>query len=175
MKADYKAYTQAIRDGVSARRVGEDYGLNPARDGRCDCPWCSGDRKRTLMLYPGNRGAYCFRCRRSEDVIGLVMTITGSTFAEAMEDLNARYGLGLPLGEHNPQAERKARSEVERARQAREARERLKGHLFDLWAEAMDATNREADATGKDVSETDGWAKEQDAWWQYVDFAKENK
>ena len=62
---DYSAFTDTIRESVSALQVGIDYGLNPGRDGRCPCIFCSGARDDTLKLYGHNRGFYCYRCHQS--------------------------------------------------------------------------------------------------------------
>lgn len=135
---DYGAFTQIIRDRVSAEQVGRDYGLNPGRDGRCVCIFCSGARKDTLRLYPGNRGAYCFRCHKSTDVIGLLMEIAGMTFPQAVEELNNQYGLGLPLEHADPDAVRKAREEAERREKERKLKERYDRELLQALWDASD-------------------------------------
>jgi len=133
-KVDYAAFTQIIRDRVSAAQVGQDYGLNPGRDGRCACIFCTGARKDTLRLYPGNRGAYCFRCHRGADVIALVMEITGESFPEAVKDLNDQYGLGLPLNGADPERMKKAKEETEKRKQERiEQEKRDRELLRALW------------------------------------------
>lgn len=134
MKIDYSAFAQTIRDSISALQVGQDYGLNPGRDGRCPCVFCNGDRKDTLKLYNGSRGTYCFRCHRSADVIALVMEITGQNFPQAVRDLNARYGLNLPVDKPDPDRAKKARAEAERRKLERIAQEeRDKQNLEDYW------------------------------------------
>lgn len=143
--------TQAIRDSVSARQIGEDYGLNPGRDGRCPCIFCSGDRKDTLKLYDGSRGAYCFRCHRSADVIALVMEATGQNFPQAVRDINSRYGLGLPLDNPDPDRERKARAEAERRKRERAEKEKRDREMLDAYWDACDKV-----AIAEEVLRTEG-------------------
>lgn len=137
-RVDYSSYTTLIRDRLSALDVGQDYGLEVGRDGRCRCIFCTGARNDTLRLYPGNRGAYCFRCHRSTDVIGLVMEITGESFPEAVRDLNGMYGLGLPLDRVDPEAERRAREETERKKREREEQEKRNRELLEALWDASD-------------------------------------
>ena len=131
---DYSAFTDTIRESVSADQVGRDYGLDPGRDGRCRCIFCSGAREDTLKLYPRNRGFYCYRCHKSGDVIALYRQITGAGFRQAVEDLNGQYGLNLPLKNADQEAMQKARALAEkrkRERAEKEARDRKL--LEDLW------------------------------------------
>ena len=137
-KPDYKAFTILIREQVPALEAGQDYGMTVGRDGRCRCIFCTGARNDTLRLYPGNRGAYCFRCHRSTDVIGLVMEITGESFPEAVRDLNERYRLGLPLDHPDPEAERRAREEAERRKREREEQEKRSRELLEALWDASD-------------------------------------
>lgn len=131
---DYSAFTDTIRDSISALQVGIDFGLNPGRDGRCPCIFCSGARNDTLKLYPGNRGFYCYRCHKSGDVIALYRQITGTGFRQAVEDLNGQYGLNLPLKNADEDTMRKAKALAEQRKQERiekEARDRKL--LENLW------------------------------------------
>lgn len=131
---DYSAFTDTIRESVSADQVGMDYGLNPGRDGRCPCIFCSGTRDDTLKLYPGNRGFYCYRCHKSGDVITLYRQITGAGFRQAVEDLNGQYGLGLPLKTADQEAIQKAKVLSEKRKREREEKERYDRKLLeDLW------------------------------------------
>lgn len=137
-RVDYSSYTTMIRDRLSALDVGKDYGLEVGRDGRCRCIFCTGARDDTLRLYPGDRGAYCFRCHKGVDVIGLVMEITGNNFPETVRELNNKYGLGLPLDKPDPEAERKAREEAERRKQERIAQEKRNRDLLEALWDASD-------------------------------------
>lgn len=137
-KIDYSAFTQNIRDRVSALDVGRDYGLNPGRDGRCRCIFCSGNRTDTLRLYPGNRGSYCFRCHTGADVIRIVMEVTGQNFPQAVRDLNDRYGLGLPLDKPDPERTRKAREAAEQRRQEEEEKKQREMRLLTALWDASD-------------------------------------
>lgn len=59
-RIDYAAFTDTIREAISAEQLGKDFGIPIGRGGRCPCVFCSGDRQDTLKLYPGDRGFYCF-------------------------------------------------------------------------------------------------------------------
>lgn len=131
---DYSAFTYTIRESVSALQVGIDYGLNPGRDGRCPCIFCSGARNDTLKLYLGNRGFYCYRCHKSGDVIALYRQITGAGFRQAVEDLNVQYGLHLPLENADTDTIRKAKELAEKRKQERAEKEARDRQLQeDLW------------------------------------------
>ena len=131
---DYSAFTDTIRDSVSALQVGIDYGLNPGRDGRWPCIFCSGARDDTLKLYGHNRGFYCYRCHKSGDVISLYRQITGAGFRQAVEDLNGQYGLNLPLKNADEDPMRKAKALAEKRKQELEEKERRDRKLLeDLW------------------------------------------
>lgn len=133
-KIDYAPFADAIVQSVSARQIGEDYGLNPGRDGRCVCVFCTGNRDDTLRLYPGNRGFYCFRCHQSGDVIALYRQITGAGFRKAVEDLNSQYGLNLPLETADMEAVQKAKEQAERRRHERAEKEAKDRKLLEeLW------------------------------------------
>lgn len=131
---DYSAFTDTIRESVSALQIGEDYGLNPGRDGRCPCIFCSGARDDTLKLYPGNRGFYCYRCHRSGGVIALYRQITGAGFRQAVENLNGQYNLNLPLKNAGQEAMQKAKALAEKRKQERaEKEQRDREQLEMLW------------------------------------------
>lgn len=131
---DYSAFTDTIRESVSADMLGRDYGLDLERNGNCSCIFCSGNRKDTMRLYPGSRGFYCFRCHRSGDVIALYRQLTGSGFRKAVEDLNTQYGLNLPLKNADQTAMQKAREQAEKRKQERAEKEAMDRQLLeDLW------------------------------------------
>ena len=144
MKINYYAFTGIIRERISAVQLGQDLGLNVGRDGRCSCIFCSGERKDTLRLYPGNRGAYCFRCHKTADVIDILREAEGMSFTEAVKALNDRYGLNLPLDKPDPEKTRKAQEETERKRKEREARQERDKQLLDaLWNASDDVYRAE--------------------------------
>lgn len=150
-RIDYSAFTGIVRDRLSAIDVGKDYGLEVGRDGRCQCIFCTGERKDTLRLYPGNRGAYCFRCHRGTDVIGLVMELTGQSFPQAMRELNEKYGLDLPLEKPDPVKAEKARQEAERKKQERIQREKQEKETLEAYWNACEKV-----AIAEKVLETEG-------------------
>lgn len=139
MRIDYSVFTDTIREAVSAEQVGQDYGLNPGRDGRCRCIFCNGNRGDTLKLYRGNRGFYCFRCHTGGTVINLYMQLTGCGFRDAVKGLNEQYGLGLPLDGTDRKAIEQARTLAEQRKLEREKQERAYRKLLDLYWDACDA------------------------------------
>ena len=136
---DYSAFTETIRESVSALQIGRDYGLNPGLDGRCQCIFCSGARDDTLKLYGHNRGFYCYRCHRFGDVITLHMEITGTGFRQAVEDLNSQYGLNLPLKDADLKAVQKAKEFAEKRKQERIEKEHRDRELLEQLWDAADA------------------------------------
>ena len=138
-RIDLGPFADMICEQVSALDVGRDYGLNPGRDGRCACIFCSGNRRDTLRLYSGSRGFYCFRCHTGGTVISLYRELTGCGFAEAVRGLNDQYGLGLPLDGSDREAVLEARERAEQRKKAREAEQaRRMRELENLW-DASDA------------------------------------
>ena len=140
-RVDYTALTDTIREAVSAERLGKDFGIPIGRGGRCPCIFCSGDRKDTLKLYPGDRGFYCFRCHTGGTVINLYMQLTGCGFRDAVKGLNEQYGLGLPLDGTDRKAMEQAREQAEKRRREREEEERAQRKLLEDYWDACDAVD----------------------------------
>lgn len=138
-RVDYSAFTDTIREAISAEQLGKDFGIPIGRGGRCPCVFCSGDRQDTLKLYPGDRGFYCFRCHTGGTVIHLYMQLTGCGFVEAVKGLNEQYGLGLPLDGSDQKAMEQAREQAEKRRRDREEEERARIKLLDDYWDACDA------------------------------------
>lgn len=139
MREDYAAYTDIIRARVPADELGKDYGLQVGRDGRCRCIFCDGERGDTLRLYPGDRGYYCFRCHNSGDVIRLYQALTGCGFRQAVQDLNDRYGIGLPLGDGNQLAIQQAKQAAEERKRKRQEEQEHRNRLYLAYLDAADA------------------------------------
>lgn len=142
MKPDYKVFADIIRARVSADELARDFGLDVGRDRRCRCIFCDGERGDTLRLYPGDRGYFCFRCHAHGDVISLYQQITGSGFRQAIQDLNERYGVGLPLSGADPAAMEKARKESEQRKRERAQNEERKRRLYLAYLAVADVVWR---------------------------------
>lgn len=177
MKIDYSAFTGIIRESVSAVQLGHDLGLNVSRDGRCSCVFCSGERKDTLRLYPGSRGAYCFRCHKRADVIDLLREVEGIGFVEAVKALNSRYGLNLPLEKPDPGKMQKAREEVERKRKEREEQQERDKQLLDALWNASDNVYRAELVLKNEGPKTasDGFTERYIAAANFIDLLKEKR
>lgn len=177
MKIDYYAFTGIIRESVSAIQLGHDLGLNVSRDGRCSCIFCSGDRKDTLRLYPGNRGAYCFRCHKTADVIDLIREAEGLSFIDAIKALNNRYELNLPLNKPDPEKMRKAREDVERKRKEREEQQERDKQLLDALWDASDDVYRAEQVLNHEGPKTasDGFTERYIAAANLIDLLKDKR
>lgn len=126
----------AVKRNVTAAQVAEHIGLQPDRKGFCKCP-LHGEKTGSMKLYPGSRGWYCFGCHQGGSVIDLVMGYYGMGFKEAVEFLNAEFGLGLPIG-YKPTAAQEAEAkrlaaEREEAEKRRRMREQEKDKAYQDW------------------------------------------
>lgn len=136
---DYGPFAEMIRERVSVQDAATALGMEYGRDGRCKCPFCGSSRKDTLRLYPGNRGYFCFSCHAAGGVIRFWREMTGTGFREAVEEINDKFGLGLPLKDADPEMLRRAREETERKRKAVEERKRLEKAALELLWDVGDA------------------------------------
>ena len=85
-----------IRETVSAVEVGKMLGLDINGKGRCRCPFHNG-ADRNMMVYPGNRGFYCFVCHESGDCIALAKKLLGDDcrYHEAARWIDDTFRLNL--------------------------------------------------------------------------------
>ena len=83
-----------IKQTVSAGQVAAMYGIAPNRSGFAVCPF-HPDKDASLKLYPGTRGWTCFGCHRGGSVIDFEMQAAGIGFAQAVRNLDGRFGLHL--------------------------------------------------------------------------------
>jgi len=86
---------QTIKETVSALDVGQAMGLE-IRHGRCKCPIHVG-QDYNCVLYSGNRGFYCHRCKSGGDIIQFVQQSQGMDFRTAINWINDTFHLGLDL------------------------------------------------------------------------------
>ena len=131
---DYGPFADIICERISTQDAAQALGISYGRDGRLKCLFCGSGRRDTLRLYPGNKGYYCFSCHAAGNVIRFWREVTGCGFRDAVEDINDRFGLGLPLKDADPELIRKAREAAERRRrEAEEHRIRNRRLLLALW------------------------------------------
>ncbi len=88
---------QEIKRRVTTERAAIRYGYNPDSRHRILCPF-HDDHKPSLMLYPGDRGWYCFVCGIGGDVVGFVSKLFHLSPHEAAIKLNDDFGLGMTPG-----------------------------------------------------------------------------
>ena len=86
-----------IKRRVTTERAAIRYGYNPDSRHRILCPF-HDDHKPSLMLYPGDRGWYCFVCGIGGDVVGFVSKLFHLSPHEAAIKLNDDFGLGMTPG-----------------------------------------------------------------------------
>lgn len=110
---NYSYYAETVRERVDMRKAVEFYGVvfNPA--GFALCPF--HNEKTASFKIHKNRG-HCFGCGWHNDIIEFVRAMFGIGFKDALNKINADFGLNLPIG-HKPslreqQAVRKRKSEM---------------------------------------------------------------
>lgn len=104
-------YTEIIKRLVPMRDVAERYTGEPIRFNRMRCPIHHG-KDRNLRIYP--KSYYCWVCHAHGDVIQFVMSVLGLSFQDAMQRINADFGLGLPIGAEPSDAELHRLAELNR-------------------------------------------------------------
>lgn len=87
---------ELIRETVSALDVGRVLGLDINGHGRCRCPFHNG-ADRNMMVYPGNRGYYCFVCHEHGDSIRLAQRLLGDdyTYTDAAKWIDSTFQLNI--------------------------------------------------------------------------------
>lgn len=88
---------QEIKHRVSTEQAAIKYGYDPDSRHRILCPF-HDDHKPSLMLYPGDRGWYCFVCGIGGDVVGFVSKLFHLSPHEAAKKLNDDFCLGMTDG-----------------------------------------------------------------------------
>lgn len=85
-----------IRETVSALDVGRMLRLDINSKGRCRCPFHNG-ADRNMMVYPGNRGFYCFVCHEFGDSIALAKKLLGDDcrYYDAARWIDEQFRLNL--------------------------------------------------------------------------------
>lgn len=83
-----------IIDNVPMRSVAEYYGFELSRGGRIKCPF-HDDRNPSMKIYEGNRGYYCFVCKRGGNVINFVSELFNIEKRDAMLKINEDFHLGI--------------------------------------------------------------------------------
>jgi len=82
-----------VKEALSARTVGERYGLTANHAGYAHCPF-HGEKTPSMKLYdaPG-KGFHCFGCGAGGSVIDLVMRIANLPFRMAVMRLATDFGI----------------------------------------------------------------------------------
>lgn len=112
-----------IKASITAREVLEGYGFEVDRHGKCRCPF-HNEKTASFQCYPGEKGWYCFGCKKGGDVIKLVMELEHLPFAAAMQSIDARFGLGIISNTPPPRDSEASRKVRERKQHRAEYRRR---------------------------------------------------
>lgn len=124
-----------VKQSVSMPEILTAYGLETNRSGRIPCPIHSGVKKN----FAYKRDFFkCYVCGAGGSVIDFVMDYRGLRFIDALREINAMFGLRLPLedGEETPEfVLREAALRRERKRE----REKRRTALLRAYHEALDA------------------------------------
>lgn len=89
-------YAEQIKQSVTMRQVCEMYGVEVNRAGFCKCPF-HNERTASMKVYDGNRGYFCFGCKKSGDVIDFVKDYFLLTFKDALVKINTDFNLRFQL------------------------------------------------------------------------------
>ena len=134
------AYYDVIKRSVSMRDVAEYYGFEiNSRTSKILCPF-HDDHNKSMHIYSGDRGYYCFACGAHGDVIDFVSHCFNLCFMDACKKLNDDFHLGLPIGEKLSWQRKK-----EEERKYRERMEAIQKKRFQeqvLWTEYHTALDR---------------------------------
>ena len=104
-------YAEIIKSTVPMPEVAERYTGQRIVRNRIRCPMHNGT-DRNLRIYP--KSYYCWVCHAAGDQIQFVQTVLGLSFQDAMQRINADFGLGLPIGAEPSDAERHRLAELNR-------------------------------------------------------------
>ena len=114
-------YSEQIKKMLTMRQVAHGYGFNvSSKTNKMLCPF-HNDAHASLVVYPGDRGYYCYSCNAGGDVIDFVMRLFGLDFKDACRKIDQDFNLHLGVGETRSKEEREA---AERAFQERMERKR---------------------------------------------------
>lgn len=98
---------QEVRERVSALDAARRYGFQPNRAGFICCPF-HGEKTPSLKLYPETGGFHCFGCGAGGSAIDFTAQLFGLDAMGAVRQLNADFGLALPLDRQPTRAEKQA-------------------------------------------------------------------
>lgn len=91
-KEDY----ETIKSHLTMRQVAEYYGYPVNHKGWCLCPF-HNDSHPSMLLYPDERGFYCFSCGSGGDVISFVARLENISNAKAAKMLVDDFSLPIDL------------------------------------------------------------------------------
>ena len=81
-------------------RNGPEYG----DDSPCKCPFHGYDNRPSAMVYYHSNTFYCFKCKKSHDLVGLESQLSNTTYFSALRILEFRYSLPF-IGEEKEEVE----------------------------------------------------------------------
>lgn len=101
---------QTIRDRVTMPMLLDALGQKPDRNGFLLCPF-HRDGDKSLKVYGGKKGWYCYGCHKGGTVIDFAMEWYGADFRSAIKEINDLMGLGLEFGKSLTDRERREMQE----------------------------------------------------------------
>lgn len=104
-------YAEIIKSTVPMPEVAERYTGQRIVRNRIRCPMHNGT-DRNMRIYP--KSYYCWVCHAAGDQIQFVQSVLGLSFQDAMRRINDDFGLGLPIGQEQTEADRKRIDELNR-------------------------------------------------------------
>lgn len=109
-------FAQEIKTKISTKELLSAYGIHINSRGFAKCPFHK-EKTASMKIYEGDRGYYCFGCRKSGDIITFVRDYFGLSFKDAILKINEDFSLGFNL---------KSFSRIEKTQMAKKVYLRLK-------------------------------------------------
>lgn len=127
-----------IRQRVTCREFLEAHGIAVDRRGFCRCP-LHGEKTASLKVYePPTRGWHCHGCHKGGSVIDLCMYFYNlRSPLEAMQRLDADFGLNLIQGKLTEQERQEQQAEITRRQHEHEEREQREKAAYERYLDAL--------------------------------------
>ena len=106
---------ELVRQIVTMEDVAEHYGIRITRNRMALCPF-HDDRHPSMMVYPEDRGFYCFVCNKGGDIFEFIKAYEGVSFGEAIRIAASIGGLTGSIEETERAKKLRAEREARRKR-----------------------------------------------------------
>lgn len=134
------SYGEEIKRLVSMKQVADYYGFRvDSRTQTMLCPF-HDDHHRSMHVYSGRRGFYCFSCGAGGSVIDFVMRMSGLSFQDACKKMDEDFHLGLNIDGKVMDEEKRKKAEEEHRKRVEELerRKNREKQLYTAYHSALD-------------------------------------